>query len=177
MSSRTPVAVAVVVVRGCRVAIFRRFVPNVFGSVCPRSASWCGSSHIRLPSGVAAAAARAVFFVGEVSSVFFWVLRFEVFAEPFDFAGEFVDFAEQFLLGDQPVGFFPAQGDVLLQYVVVFFAQQSIERCMSASMSLRRLRRLTSQVTAPAREAARQGIVSRSVISVGFISVVRVEWG
>lgn len=63
MSSRTPVAVAVVVVRGCRVAIFRRFVPNVFGSVCPRSASWCGSSHIRLPSGAAAAAARAVFFV------------------------------------------------------------------------------------------------------------------
>ena len=71
MSSRTPVAVAVVVVRGCRVAIFRRFVPNVFGSVCPRSASWCGSSHIRLPSGAAAAAARAGFFVGEVSSVFF----------------------------------------------------------------------------------------------------------
>lgn len=55
---------------------------------------------------------------------FFLGFAVEVFAEPFDFAGQFVDFVEQFLLGDQPVGFFPAQGDVLLQYVVVLFAQQ-----------------------------------------------------
>lgn len=49
---------------------------------------------------------------------FFLGFAVEVFAEPFDFAGEFVDFAEQFLLGDQPVGFFPAQGDVLWQNFV-----------------------------------------------------------
>ena len=49
-----------------------------------------------------------VFSSGSFHRFFWGGVAVEVFAEPFDFAGEFVDFAEQFLLGDQPVGLFPA---------------------------------------------------------------------
>ena len=89
---------------------------------------------------------------------FFLGFAVEVFAEPFDFAGEFVDFAEQFLLGDQPVGFFPAQGDVLLQYVVVFFAQQ-VDRALHVGQHVGAALAAADQPgDGSGQEAARQGI-------------------
>lgn len=89
---------------------------------------------------------------------FFLGFAVEVFAEPFDFAGEFVDFAEQFLLGDQPVGLFPAQGDVLLQYVVVLFAQQ-VDRALHVGQHVVAALAAADQPgDGSGQEAARQGI-------------------
>ena len=152
MSSRTPVAVAVVVVRGCRVAIFRRFVPNVFGSVCPRSASWCGSSHIRLPLGAVAAAARAGFFVGEVSSVFLGVLRLKFLRSPSTSRVSLSILRSSSCWATSQSAFSRRRVTFSCSTSLYFSHNRSIERCMSASMSLRRLRRLTSQVTVPARK-------------------------
>lgn len=89
---------------------------------------------------------------------FFGGFAVEVFAEPFDFAGQFVDFAEQFLLGDQPVGFFPAQGDVLLQYVVVLFAQQ-VDRALHVGQHVVAALAAADQPgDGSGQKAARQGI-------------------
>lgn len=89
---------------------------------------------------------------------FFLGFAVEVFAEPFDFAGQFVDFAEQFLLGDQPVGFFPAQGDVLLQYVVVLFAQQ-VDRALHVGQHVVAALAAADQPgDGSGQKAARQGI-------------------
>ena len=67
-------------------------------------------------------------------------------------------FAEQFLLGDQPVGFFPAQGDVLLQYVVVLFAQQ-VDRALHVGQHVVAALAAADQPgDGSGQKAARQGI-------------------
>ena len=74
------------------------------------------------------------------------------------FIGFFLGFAEQFLLGDQPVGFFPAQGDVLLQYVVVLFAQQ-VDRALHVGQHVVAALAAADQPgDGSGQEAARQGI-------------------